>query len=653
MAPGLYLAVDVGMVLLSPAASQLALWNSYPARFWGCSYSGMEIHALLAAYGVAAIPGLLACMQVHENRAYLGRLVNSPRLVGHMLHLLCHSRGHRDSAVAWVKDFPRTVLCHALPQAFATGHSVARDNAREGLRWLISEGFEPLGREVAAAYGPPMPAALEAIKRTDPLHVLPGVMPTLPDFFQAASFRRPVLTQGGALPLAAVEHIGSMLLIGQPDAPYPGLALVKQACTSASLGDFAWDLYEAWSLAGGSAKNDWAFTALGLLGDDETARRLMPRIQEWSVGANSVLRYRASRALSLLAAIGSDVALMHLNVLATKAKNKTLQERAQAMIATVAETRNLSMDELGDRLVPSLGLEQEGALTLDFGPRQFSLAFDEALRPFVMDATGKRLKDLPKPNKADDAALASAATQRYKNLKKDSKTVASLQVTRLEWAMTGQRRWPAAEFRRFFVEHPLVRHLAARLVWGVYEGARCTQTLRVAEDFTLADANDQHFSLPEDAIVGIAHVLEIDAQALAAISQVFADYEIAQPFKQLGRETYALSEQELQQSTLTRFENRDVASGSILGLIHRGWERGPAQERGMISDFTRCVGDRLQVVLVFTPGIYAGGGTLEPLQTLETVCLWREGSREPAPFFSLDPVLASEMLRDLELLAAA
>ena len=57
-------------------------------------------------------------------------------------------------------------------------------------------------------------------------------------------------------------------LIGQPDAPYPGLALVKQACTSASLGDFAWDLYEAWSLAGGSAKNDWAFTALGLLGDE-------------------------------------------------------------------------------------------------------------------------------------------------------------------------------------------------------------------------------------------------------------------------------------------------------------------------------------------------------------------------------------------------
>ncbi|STM38261.1 WGR domain-containing protein [Escherichia coli] len=37
-----------------------------------------------------------------------------------------------------------------------------------------------------------------------------------------------------------------------------------------------------------------------------------------------------------------------------------------------------------------------------FGPRQFTVSFDETLKPFVRDVSGSRLKDLPKPNKSDD-----------------------------------------------------------------------------------------------------------------------------------------------------------------------------------------------------------------------------------------------------------
>ncbi len=58
------------------------------------------------------------------------------------------------------------------------------------------------------------------------------------------------------------------------------------------------------------------------------------------------------------------------------------------------------MAELEDRLAPDLGLDDNGSLLLDFGPRQFTVSFDETLKPFVRDASGSRLKDLPKPNKA-------------------------------------------------------------------------------------------------------------------------------------------------------------------------------------------------------------------------------------------------------------
>ena len=106
-------------------------------------------------------------------------------------------------------------------------------------------------------------------------------MPKLPDFFSAAAFSRPVLLNGQPLPLEAVEHIGLMLAISKLDAPYAGLEIVRQTCKRASLAAFVWDLFEVWLNSGTPASYNWAFTALGLLGDDETARRLAPLVREW------------------------------------------------------------------------------------------------------------------------------------------------------------------------------------------------------------------------------------------------------------------------------------------------------------------------------------------------------------------------------------
>ncbi|MCP2094740.1 hypothetical protein LV78_002716 [Actinosynnema pretiosum] len=62
--------------------------------------------------------------------------------------------------------------------------------------------------------------------------------------------------------------------------------------------------------------------------------------------------------------------------------------------------------------MPTFDLDEESALLLDYGPRLFSVGFDEALRPFVLDEHGKRLKALPKPGAKDDAAKSPAETER-------------------------------------------------------------------------------------------------------------------------------------------------------------------------------------------------------------------------------------------------
>jgi Domain of unknown function (DUF4132) len=201
----------------------------------------------------------------------------------------------------------------------------------------------------------------------------------------------------------------------------------------------------------------------------------------------------------------------------------------------------------------------------------------------------------------------------------------------------------------------LMRHLAARLSWGVYADDGAFQTaFRVAEDWTLADAEDNATTLPDDASVGIAHVLEVPKPLLDAFGQVFADYEILQPFKQLGRETYALTDAERKSSRITRYEHKLVATGSVMGLINRGWERGLAQDAGWVGGFSKRVGENLEVELELDPGTIVGDLTFEPKQKLPGITLRRAGTWDQdglLNFEQLHPIVASEVLRDVELLA--
>ncbi|HGX6803895.1 TPA: DUF4132 domain-containing protein, partial [Shigella flexneri] len=423
--------------------------------------------------------------------------------------------------------------------------------------------------------------------------------------------------------------------------------------------EFVWDLFTAWLTAGAPSKESWAFTALGVLGNDDTARKLTPLIRAWPGESQ---HKRATVGLDILAAIGSDIALMQLNGIAQKLKFKALQERAKEKIADIAESRELTVAELEDRLAPDLGLDDNGSLLLDFGPRQFTVSFDETLKPFVRDASGSRLKDLPKPNKSDDESRSNDAVNRYKLLKKDARIVAAQQVARQESAMCLRRRWSPENFKLFLVEHPLVRHLTRRLIWGVYSAENQLQAcFRVAEDNSYSTADDDLFTLPEGGIsIGIPHVLEISPTDAAAFGQLFADYELLPPFRQLDRNSYALTGAERNASELTRRAGRKCPSGRVMGLANKGWIKGTPQDGGWIGWMIKPLG-RWSLVMEIDEGFAVGmsPAELSAEQLLSKLWLWEgkaesygwgSNSTQEAQFSVIDAITASELINDIEAL---
>ncbi|MBY7445561.1 WGR and DUF4132 domain-containing protein [Escherichia fergusonii] len=566
----------------------------------------------------------------------------------------------RQDARSWLLKYPEHAITGLLPAALGKAGE-AQDNARAALRMLTENGHQPLLQEIAQRYNQPeVTDAVNALLALDPLDNHPTKIPTLPAFYQPSLWTRPVLKANIlSLPDNALLHLSEMLRFPQEDTLYPGLLQVKDACTADSLAEFAWDLFTAWQTAGAPSKESWAFTALGVLGNDDTARKLTPLIRAWPGESQ---HKRATVGLDILAAIGSDIALMQLNGIAQKLKFKALQERAKEKIADIAESRELTVAELEDRLAPDLGLDDNGSLLLDFGPRQFTVSFDETLKPFVRDASGSRLKDLPKPNKSDDETQANDAVNRYKLLKKDARTVAAQQVARLESAMCLRRRWSPENFQLFLVEHPLVCHLTRRLIWGIYSADnQLLACFRVAEDNSYSTADDDLFTLPEgDISIGIPHVLEISPTDAAAFGQLFADYELLPPFRQLDRNSYALTETERNASELTRWAGRKCPSGRVMGLANKGWIKGTPQDAGWIGWMIKPLG-RWSLIMEIDEGFAVGmsPAELSAEQLLSKLWLW-EGkaesygwgshSTQEAQFSALDDITASELINDIEAL---
>ncbi|MEU9116381.1 DUF4132 domain-containing protein [Streptomyces sp. NPDC048483] len=624
----------------------LAQWQ--PGRMsWRWDSPWMQ--QIVTRFGADALPAVLALAR--SDSAALGELLlpfTGVEVALQMAEWLGARRKNvRPVVHAWLRRHADAAARDLVPAA--VGRAKGRRHAEAALRFLVSQGHTETVRAAARGYGDKAAAAIEAFLAADPLDAVPAQIPD--DFFLLDVHLLPRILlrdRRYALPPSAARHLVTMLAISKPDEPYAGIEVVKELCDPESLAEFGWGLFQQeTSYAGGVKADDWTLTALGRLGDNETVRRLTPLIRSWPGDGG----HAASVAgLQVLATIGTDVALTHLHGIAQKAKYQGIKKKAQEKMAEVAGELGLTPDELADRVVPDLDLDASGAMTLDYGRRRFTIGFDEQLRPYVADEDGKRLKTLPKPGVRDDQELAPAAHKRFAALKKDLRTVSADQIRRLEQAMVAQRRWTATEFRELIVGHPLLWHLARRLVWLTGDG----RSFRLAEDRTLADVHDDTLTLQDTARVGVAHPLHL-ADTLDDWRELFADYEILQPFAQLDRPAHPLTDDERAATELRRFHGITVPVGKVLGMERRGWVRGSAEDNGIQFCIFQPLPEGREAVIDLDPGIAVGLLDHWPEQRIAGVRLAgpeltrraRGTEIRPLAFGALDPITASEILASL------
>ncbi|MBU8898676.1 DUF4132 domain-containing protein [Corallococcus sp. M34] len=608
--------------------------------YGSASYDFNRLGTWIARYGLDVLPWAMDVAAAAFNNALLplGHLSLVP-------YFAAWFAGKKDKprARAWLMRHPRIAAAGCLSLAL-DGSGAEQDAATRVLRYLASMEQRGLILELAAQGGAKDVAAVTALLDADPLAGPKVKKPELPAYASAAKLPALSTRDGRHLSAAEVDTLLVQLAFSVSDEPHPGVLHARETLTEASRAAFAWTLFEAWGKAKYDARHGWCLQAVGFLGDAECARKLTALAREWP-GENA--SKRAEAALDALYNQGSETALVLINLLAEKSRFPAFKTAARERIDLLARRRGLTADELADRLVPTFGLDDAGGTVLDFGPRRFFVSFDETLRPLVRNDAGELLKDLPKPAKADAAAKAKDAAARFTGLKKDVRSVASLQVKRLERMLMSQRSVAAADFVAYFVKHPLVFHLTRRLLWAVVDGARRVP-FRVAEDGTFATVKDDAFTLPADGRVVVAHPVHVEAAQQAAWGQVFADYELIAPFPQLVRPVFVPQATE-KGNVCRRFQGAKVPTKALRGLESRRWSRDISDGGGISTYY--CVVDRpnarpIMAWVHFEPGFVVGMDTEEATQTLGELRL------DTCALQDLDPVVFSELMLDIERLKA-
>lgn len=234
----------------------------------------------LSILGLDTLPGLLLAFSHHPKETFpLILNFGATELALPVARVWRRFAAQRDLARQWILQWPEHTATALIPLVF-TKPSDNSEAALLALRLLYEQGHGELLQTVANRWQrTDVWPALEQLLKLGPIEIYPARIPKAPDFWHPAMWSRPRLIKNNQ-PVTddALEIIGEMLRFTQGGRFYGGLEQLKTFCQPQTLAAFAWDLFTAWQQAGAPAKDNWAFLALSLFGDESTARDLTTQI---------------------------------------------------------------------------------------------------------------------------------------------------------------------------------------------------------------------------------------------------------------------------------------------------------------------------------------------------------------------------------------
>jgi hypothetical protein len=345
-------------------------------------------------------------------------------------------------------------------------------------------------------------------------------------------------------------------------------------------------------------------------------------------------------------------------------KQPGMRKYAGEVITAFAEARGWTPPELGDRTIPSAGIDEDGILELPIGERLYRARLvterakngKEEMKLVLENPDGKSVASLPSPSDPEEAEEARDAKKLLSNAKKELKQTAELQAGRLYEAMCAGRIWPREDFESFLLAHPIIRRLLGRLILAGYDDkGKMTASFRVLEDGTFTDASDEAVELPQFAGIAIAHRVSLGDEASKAWKTHIEDYEVKPLFEQLDRPVLAGDKpnaKSIDDRMGWMIDNLTLRSAAeALGYV-----RGPVEDGAGFHTYEKSFGDCGFAAVVEFTGSYIGetDRVMKALQEMRFARILPGGKVTyggETTLSKVPPILLSETWNDLRAIA--
>jgi hypothetical protein len=291
------------------------------------------------------------------------------------------------------------------------------------------------------------------------------------------------------------------------------------------------------------------------------------QIDEWTLNQRGAI---ASEGIKAMAFHGSDYALMQLDSISRKYKNKLVKRVAAEYFLIAAKNIGLTKEELADLVIPNLDFDRNKQLKLDYGSRVFTATLKKDLTIQLSNPDGKIIKTLPKPSKSDKEEVAKASKKHLTAVKKQLKTIVSSQKARLERGIFIERRWDMETFNKVFVNNPIMNMFAVNLIWGKYDSKNnLVKSFRFMDDGTFADADYEEIELQEGEEFGLVHPIDLSKEELELWKENLEDNEIIQPIRQLEIEIVEIEEEKMNNTIYEEFNGIKMPAISLVSKLEK------------------------------------------------------------------------------------
>ena len=331
-------------------------------------------------------------------------------------------------------------------------------------------------------------------------------------------------------------------------------------------------------------------------GTDATGILALTHLATPTLAATSIAAYlknhgrRVSQAkclVEVLAAMGTREALQVLVAIATRFKQRTVRQLAETCVATIAEERGWSEDELADRSIPTAGIEEDGVIALEVGEqaKAYTARLDSDLNVELFNPDGKEVKAIP----AGKDENTKEARKLLSDAKKTVKTVVAQQSARLYDAMVGARRWTSIDWEADIVGHPIMVRLIERIIWrALAEDGSVVAVFRPTPEGDRLTASGDDADLSAARTIDIAHTTMIDEDMRQAWLTHMEDFEVTPLFAQLTRPMRALDEKQARLISIKDCKGWLTEAFKLRSATARfGFERGPIEDGGNFTVYVK------------------------------------------------------------------